>query len=557
MIAACVGLCKHEALALLTPPSTGSVLPLSTSNVGSFTFLSPAASFVHHQLMVAAELHRRGHNVTFITFKGFDRHYARHFPKPSSGERPPPPVYEVPLDFDWSMDAVVSSVMGRPFSRNETARLDPKATIRYAFLAYNHSIRLLVEGAEKLRALGQPVFPNGTIVIVPGPWASGPAYCKRNKLPYVVINSAAQFADVYDDGMHMPMGRSLLARMSAIPVGTDSSLSSFRRRFEHVLHLLWTFNWRHQLHNEFAAELILRDGVLRLIDGIPSMAATVRPSGPLTVFTGPLVSTESRDPKYLSHTSRILLSNGRPTVYISFGTHAVLKTHQLDTLVEAFVSDTWNVLWALPTPQVDSMSESARSQIDRHHSTFVIEPWIHTPAVLAHPSVIAFVSHCGSNGLGEAIATGRPVIGLPLFGDQPANCHAAERTIGMARVFSLSTVTPGELRAVVKELVSPGQESVLARNARHAQILASKAYGGMDKAIDWLMTAYLVQGNFASLATPAEREGLRIGYALDIFALSIAMLALVCLGAGWQCGRCATRARRHALFKPHKTTKIS
>lgn len=40
----------------------------------TFVFYCPPASFVHHQVTVALELHRRGHRVVFITLHGFQRH---------------------------------------------------------------------------------------------------------------------------------------------------------------------------------------------------------------------------------------------------------------------------------------------------------------------------------------------------------------------------------------------------------------------------------------------------------------------------------------------------
>jgi len=40
---------------------------------------------------------------------------------------------------------------------------------------------------------------------------------------------------------------------------------------------------------------------------------------------------------------------------------------------------------------------------------------------LEHKNVIAFMSHCGQSGVYEAVATGTPVVTIPLFGDQRAN----------------------------------------------------------------------------------------------------------------------------------------
>lgn len=63
-----------------------------------------------------------------------------------------------------------------------------------------------------------------------------------------------------------------------------------------------------------------------------------------------------------------------------------------------------------------NLSISAQESIERLNNLVVIEDWIQTPAVLSHPNVVLFVSHCGANGLNEALVTATPVLGLPLFG---------------------------------------------------------------------------------------------------------------------------------------------
>nr|XP_051683944.1 UDP-glucuronosyltransferase 2B14-like [Oryctolagus cuniculus]XP_051684480.1 UDP-glucuronosyltransferase 2B14-like [Oryctolagus cuniculus] len=47
--------------------------------------------------------------------------------------------------------------------------------------------------------------------------------------------------------------------------------------------------------------------------------------------------------------------------------------------------------------------------------------WVPQNDVLGHPKTKAFVTHGGANGIYEAIHHGIPMVGFPLFGEQPDN----------------------------------------------------------------------------------------------------------------------------------------
>lgn len=56
----------------------------------------------------------------------------------------------------------------------------------------------------------------------------------------------------------------------------------------------------------------------------------------------------------------------------------------------------------------------------------------------------AFVTHGGTNGLYEAVFHGVPLVGVPLFGDQPDNLARLSRH-GAAIVLDFNHITSDEL----------------------------------------------------------------------------------------------------------------
>uniref|UniRef100_A0A3P8YDX9 UDP-glucuronosyltransferase n=1 Tax=Esox lucius TaxID=8010 RepID=A0A3P8YDX9_ESOLU len=70
--------------------------------------------------------------------------------------------------------------------------------------------------------------------------------------------------------------------------------------------------------------------------------------------------------------------------------------------------------------------------------------WIPQNDLLGHPKTKAFISHGGTNGLYEAIYHGVPVVGIPLFGDQPDNIMHM-KTKGAAVMIDLNEMTSQDL----------------------------------------------------------------------------------------------------------------
>lgn len=63
------------------------------------------------------------------------------------------------------------------------------------------------------------------------------------------------------------------------------------------------------------------------------------------------------------------------------------------------------------------------------------------------------MSHCGQSGVYEAIATGTPVVTIPLFGDQRSNA-ALLRHRGVGVNLELKTVTKESVLIALKTIIN-------------------------------------------------------------------------------------------------------
>ncbi|CAB3255771.1 unnamed protein product [Arctia plantaginis] len=80
--------------------------------------------------------------------------------------------------------------------------------------------------------------------------------------------------------------------------------------------------------------------------------------------------------------------------------------------------------------------------------------WLPQNDILAHPKLVAFYSHCGMLSTTEAIYHGVPMIGMPVFGDQPGNAAAMEES-GLGVQIQIRDLTKETLLQKLKTILDP------------------------------------------------------------------------------------------------------
>ncbi|XP_076747194.1 UDP-glucuronosyltransferase 2A2-like isoform X1 [Maylandia zebra] len=112
-----------------------------------------------------------------------------------------------------------------------------------------------------------------------------------------------------------------------------------------------------------------------------------------------------------------------------------------------------------------------------------IYDWIPQNDLLGHPKTRAFITHGGTNGIYEAIYHGVPMVGIPMFLDQPHNMiHMKEK--GAAVILNLNYVTAEDLRDAVNTVID--DKSYKENAMRLSSIHHDRPMSALEEAVFWI-----------------------------------------------------------------------
>ncbi|XP_017655822.1 UDP-glucuronosyltransferase 3A2 isoform X2 [Nannospalax galili] len=158
-----------------------------------------------------------------------------------------------------------------------------------------------------------------------------------------------------------------------------------------------------------------------------------------------------------------------------------------------------------------------------------IVDWLPQNDLLAHPSIRLFVTHGGINSIMETIQHGVPMVGIPVFGDQPENMVNVEaKNIGVS--LPLMKLKEDTLALAMKQVIEDKRyksAAMAARVIRHSHPLtpAQRLVGWIDH--------ILQTGGAAHLKPYAFQQPWHEQYLLDVilFLLGLTLATL------WLCGK--------------------
>jgi len=162
-------------------------------------------------------------------------------------------------------------------------------------------------------------------------------------------------------------------------------------------------------------------------------------------------------------------------IYFSMGSN--LKSRDLpkenrEALLKAFSKLKQKVLWKWEDETLSGQPPNVK-----------LEKWLPQQDILAHPNIKIFITHGGLLSTIETIYHGKPLIGIPVFGDQETNVASAE-------IDGFGIGVP--YKKLAEEVLTKALNEILinpkyAENAqRRSKIMHDQPMKPLDKAMFWI-----------------------------------------------------------------------
>ncbi|XP_049742089.1 UDP-glucuronosyltransferase 2B4-like isoform X3 [Elephas maximus indicus] len=189
-----------------------------------------------------------------------------------------------------------------------------------------------------------------------------------------------------------------------------------------------------------------------------------------------------------------------------------ITEERANTIASALAQIPQKVLWRFDGKKPDTLGPNTR-----------LFKWIPQNDLLGHPKTKAFITHGGANGIYEAIYHGVPMVGIPLFADQPDNI-AHMKVKGAAVSLDMDTMTSTDLLNALKTVIY--DPSYKANAMRLSAIQHDQPVKPLDRATFWI--EFVMRHKGAKHLRPAALSLTWYQYhSLDVIGFLLACVAIV------------------------------
>uniref|UniRef100_A0A8D9BS66 UDP-glucuronosyltransferase n=2 Tax=Cacopsylla melanoneura TaxID=428564 RepID=A0A8D9BS66_9HEMI len=220
-------------------------------------------------------------------------------------------------------------------------------------------------------------------------------------------------------------------------------------------------------------DVLARNTSLVLVNSHFSFMGTSRPY-PSNVIE--VAGLHVKSPQPLPADIRKFLDESKNgVIYFSMGSIIQGKsfpTEKRKAFLRAFEQVPQRVIWKWE-------GENMSGKID----SILLKSWAPQRDILDHPNVKVFISHGGFLGTTEALYSGVPIIGIPMFGDQKVNIRQVEKG-GYGVTLPYNQITEDTVLAALRKVLK--DKSFKKRAEQVARLFQDRPMPPLDTAIYWI-----------------------------------------------------------------------
>ncbi|XP_074305149.1 7-deoxyloganetin glucosyltransferase-like [Silene latifolia] len=167
-----------------------------------------------------------------------------------------------------------------------------------------------------------------------------------------------------------------------------------------------------------------------IVQAISEMAhSTVCSVGPLQLLEAPFNQAEASSigSNLWKEDSECLewldMKDPKSVLYVNFGSITVMNQENIVEMAWGLADSGQSFVWIIrPDLFIGEDAILPQEFVQVIEERGFLASWCDQKAVLSHPSISGFLTHCGWNSVLDSVSNGVPVICWPFFADQPTNC---------------------------------------------------------------------------------------------------------------------------------------
>ncbi|XP_055917568.1 UDP-glucosyltransferase 2 [Eupeodes corollae] len=411
------------------------------------------------------ELVSRGHQVTTIT----------NFPSKQPNEN----LTEIILNpkFDIPKYYPKSSIFNMRFSSDfQNLQMWWELGVRTSEYALNNAkVKKFIQSDEKFDLIILEQFFHESFLM----------FAHKFNAPIVTIGTMG-----YADNMDHTMG--LLTPLSIVPhlLLSYTDNMSFKERAYNTYLSLYDYvfrRWHYMPQMQDMAERHFKDAIKGPLPSVRDLEKNIslmlvnshrsldlpRPSMPGLVDIGGI---HIKPAKPLPKDLKEFIDNSKNgVIYFSLGSYMKstdMPPEKIQIILKAFSKVKQNVLWKYEDDSIKNLPKNV-----------MIKKWMPQNDILAHKNVILFITHGGLFGTQEGTHWGKPMLCIPLYGDQHRNTIKAVRE-GYALSLVFSALTETKIITMIKELTENPQYTHKAKEL--SALFRDNPIHPKDEAMFWI-----------------------------------------------------------------------